>query len=436
MKFKNIFPWLAVLGATMPAKAECWPDGQEIAEWFLKDEDVAMSGPQYPLTDFGIYPDEGLVRTKAIQKVIDRAAEDGGGTVVVTPGIFKTGALFFRPKVNLHLMAGAVLLGSDDIADYPPGETRIEGLSCMYFPAIVNADGCDGFTISGSGTIDGNGYKAWRAFWLRRKWNRECTNKDEQRPRVLYVSNSKNVRIDGVNFQNSCFWTTHFYRCDFLKVTNCRFYALSKPDDRKGPSTDGIDLDVCNDVVVRNIWIDNNDDGIAIKGGKGAYANDYARNPGNGDNNRILIDGYTAGRGTHSALTLGSESVHTSNVILRNCKLAGCANLLNLKMRVDTPQLYENVLVEKAKGYVRNNFLMCRPWAQFADLGGRSKEDVLSRARNVTMRECEVKCATFFSTTGDKSVMNLAAFKFERLKVEAQDPARHEELFDGVEFKD
>ena len=414
--------------------ADTWPDGSEMEEWFLADEPVEVAGRTYRLVDYGIYPDEGKLRTEEIQGVIDRAASEGGGTVVVTPGVFETGALFFKPGVNLHLMPGAVLLGSNDPAEYAVLETRIEGQTCKYYSALVNADKCDGFTISGSGTIDGNGFRAWRLFWLRRKWNK-CTNKDEQRPRVLFVSNSKNVRIDGVNFQNSMFWTTHYYRCDRLKITNCRIYALSRPNDVKGPSTDGIDIDACRDVVVRNVWIDNNDDGVCMKGGKGPYANDPAKSPENGSNERVLVEGLTATGGTHTALTLGSESIHCNNIVLRNSRLLDCSNMLHLKMRTDTPQLYENVLVENVSGSVRNNFVNCNPWSQFADLEGRTQEDVLSRARNITIRNCDVRAKRFLSTNEDGTIASLENFTFSNIKVRCEETGRHEKFFKGVVFE-
>ena len=79
-----------------------------------------------------------------------------------------------------------MLKGRNDISDYKVCETRIEGETCQYFAALINADGLDGFTMCGPGTIDGNGLRAWRAFWLRRAWNPKCTNKDEQRPRLVY----------------------------------------------------------------------------------------------------------------------------------------------------------------------------------------------------------------------------------------------------------
>ena len=63
----------------------------------------------------------------AIQAAIDQLAAQGGGRLVVPAGIYKTGALFLKQGVELHLAEGAVLLGSTDLADYPKRMTRIEG---------------------------------------------------------------------------------------------------------------------------------------------------------------------------------------------------------------------------------------------------------------------------------------------------------------------
>lgn len=100
---------------------------------------------------------------------------------------------------------GATLLGSENIMDFPLLMTRIEGEYCKYFGALINADGLDTFTISGKGTIDGNGTPYWKAFRLRREWNPQCTNKDEMRPRLLYIAHCRNVQVADVTLQNSPF---------------------------------------------------------------------------------------------------------------------------------------------------------------------------------------------------------------------------------------
>ena len=53
--------------------------------------------------------------------------------------------------------------------------------------------------------VDGNGLRYHRAFWPRRQWTPKCTNKDEQRPRLVYISNCQNVRIENVRLQNAAF---------------------------------------------------------------------------------------------------------------------------------------------------------------------------------------------------------------------------------------
>ena len=245
---------------------EFFPDGTPIDAWFY---DVQMPMPealgrQYSLTDYGIC-DDGVVYTEKIQAVIDRAAENGGGVIVVPKGTYLSGALFFRQGVHLYLAEGGMLKGSDDICDYPPCETRIEGESCVYFPALINADGVDGFTICGKGTIDGNGMRAWKAFWIRRKWNRQCTNKDEQRARLLYISNASNVTVAGVHLQNSQFWTAHFYKSHHVRVLNCHISSSTGPIH--APSTDAIDIDACTDFLVKGCYMQVNDDSVALKGG-------------------------------------------------------------------------------------------------------------------------------------------------------------------------
>ena len=211
---------------------EYFPDGTKISSWFYdtKIPSLTEMGKIYKITDYGILND-GCIYTEKLQNLIDTAHSEGGGVIYVPGGIFKTGALFFKQGVNLYIEKGGVLMGSDDISDYPLTETRIEGESCVYYPALINADNVDGFVISGEGVIDGNGLKSWKAFWKRLKWNPKATNKDEQRPRLLFISNSKNVIIANLTLQNSHFWTTHIYKCSFVKYLNLRIFS---PVRRRG----------------------------------------------------------------------------------------------------------------------------------------------------------------------------------------------------------
>jgi polygalacturonase len=372
--------------------------------WFMEKGrvDVNALGRQYVLTDYGVLAGSTEVQTQQIQAVIDRCAQEGGGVVVVPTGTFKTGALFFKQGTHLHLSEGAVLLGSDRIIDFPILTTRIEGETCKYFAALVNADGLNGFTITGKGTIDGNGLKYWQEFWIRRQWNPQCTNKDAQRPRLTYVSNSRNVTIQDVHLINSPFWTNHVYKSDHVRYLDCYIYAPTEnvyaPQPKRGaPSSDAIDIDVCTDVMVDGCFMHVNDDAVVLKGGKGTWAD---KDSTNGNCERILIQNCHYGR-VHGCLTLGSESLHDRNVILRNCQTDNANRVLWLKMRPDTPQHYEYVLVENITGHC-DRFLFIHPWTQFFKPGDR-KDMPLSRCNNVTLRNIKVDTKTMIDVkTSDK----------------------------------
>ena len=388
------------------AKQELWPNGEPMAEWFTDTTkvDVAKLGKQYVLTDYGVRQGTCDIQTQQIQAVIDRAANEGGGVIVVPKGTFFSGSLFFKQGTHLYIEEGGVLKGSERIHDFEIRETRIEGQTCKYFTALVNADGIDGFTIAGKGTIDGNGTHYWEEFWIRRKWNPQCTNKDAQRPRLTYISNSKNVTIQDVRLINSPFWTNHIYRCDHVRYLD--LYIYSSTIDIKGPSTDAVDIDACHDVVVRGCYMNVNDDAVVLKGGKGTFA-DQA--PENGPCYNILVENCHYGT-VHGCMTLGSESVHDWNVIMRNCHADNTNNVLWLKMRPDTPQHYEYVRVENFTGKCRNGLLV-KGWNQFYEKKDRP-DMPLSHCNNISFKNIKMDCGVFFNVQGsDKFRLN--DFSFE-----------------------
>ena len=396
------------------AEREFFPDGTVIDDWFydVRVPTLEEIGRAYVLTDYSI-ADDGRIYTKEIQALIDSVAEAGGGVIVVPAGTYRTGALFFKQGVNLYLCRDAVLMGSDDISNYPVMPTRIEGEWCTYFPALINADGIDGFTMCGEGTVDGNGLRAWKSFWIRRKWNPKCTNKDEQRPRLVFISNCSNVTVAGLRLQNAHYWTNHIYKCHHVKYIGCSIFSPRTPVS--APSTDAIDIDVCTDVLIKGCRMEVNDDSVVLKGGKGPYA-DTA--PENGSNERIIVEDCES-YNCHGGLTCGSESVHNRNIIFRRVKINGLLNLLWLKMRPDTPQKYEYILMEKVTGSVRHMFNI-NPWTQFFDLKGR--EDVpLSYADMITVKDCECQCDIFFNVKADTSQYILSNFVLENLKVSARE---------------
>lgn len=272
-----------------------------------------------------------------------------------------------------------MLKGSDDISHFDVIDTRLEGQNLKYFAALVNAIGVDGFTLSGEGKINGNGLRFWKSFWLRRQVNPQCTNLEELRPRLVYIADSKDVQLSGVRLENSPFWTTHLYRCEKVKLLNLSIFAPRSPV--KAPSSDAIDIDVCKNVLVKGCYMSVNDDAIALKGGKGPWADQDKVN--NGSNLNIIIEDCVWGF-CHSALTCGSESIHNRNVLVRRCT------------------------VEHAQ-----------PWTQFFDLKDR-KDIPFSYSSHVTMRDIRLDCDVLFAVKKDETQYKLSDFLFENLEITAR----------------
>ena len=405
---------ISIILVSNPAKAQdLFPDGTPIPEWFrdTTPTDISTLGKPYTITDYGVSSDSTLVQTKAIQAVIDTAFENGGGVIIIPKGTFLSGALFFKQGTHLYLEQDGVLKGSDDISDFPVLMTRIEGESVDYFPALVNADGINGFTISGKGTLDGNGLRYWKAFWLRRAWNPDCTNKDEMRPRLVYISNCKNVQISDIKLKNSPFWTTHYYKSEYIKLLNLHITSPKEPV--KAPSTDAVDIDACQNMLIKNCYMAVNDDAVALKGGKGPHADE---DPNNGENRNIIIEDNTYGF-CHSALTCGSESIHNYNIIFRRSTVDTAHRIFWLKMRPDTPQHYEYITIEDIKGSVRSMVLI-KPWTQFFNLKGE-KDMITSMANNITMKNIKLDCEMGFNIEASDQY-ELSKFTFENIKLNTQ----------------
>lgn len=395
--------------------SEIFPDGTPIPEWFREHRVVSVKelGKQYCITNYGVQNDSTILQAERIQAVIDKAAQEGGGVICIPEGTFLSGSLFFRPRTHLYLEKGATLKGSDDISHFDVIDTRLEGQNLTYFAALVNVIGVDGFTLSGEGKINGNGLRFWKSFWLRRQVNPQCTNLEELRPRLIYIADSKNVQLSGVRLENSPFWTTHLYRCENVKLLNLSIFAPHSPV--KAPSSDAIDIDVCKNVLVKGCYMSVNDDAIALKGGKGPWADQDKVN--NGSNLNIIIEDCVWGF-CHSALTCGSESIHNRNILVRRCRVEHAQRLLWLKMRPDTPQNYEYIQLEDITGSAIN-FLFAQPWTQFFDLKDR-KDVPYSYSSHVTMRNIQLDCDVLFAVKKDETQYKLSDFLFENLKITAR----------------
>ncbi len=221
---------------------------------------------------YGASGDGKTLNTAAIQKAIDAAAAKGG-RVRLDPGVYLTGALFLKSGVTLDLDEGVTLIGSESLNDYPMLPTRIAGVEMTWPAALVNVRDQHDVTITGKGTIDGDGPIWWKPYWdLRASYTpkglRWASDYDCRRPRLILIQNSSAVWLGGgVVLKRSGFWTVHILYSHNVHVNGV---TIRNNEGGRGPSTDGIDIDSSAHVLVEHADIDVNDDALCLKAGRDA----------------------------------------------------------------------------------------------------------------------------------------------------------------------
>lgn len=259
---------------------------------------------EYRISDFGAVNDGTTLNTKFIQQAIDQCAADGGGTVVVPEGVFISGAVFLKDKVNLRIDEKGVLKGSVNPDDYPQIDTRWEGEEKKWTACLINAIGLNGIKLSGKGKVDGSG-DVW-------------TEKGRAglrfgKPRLVGLQRCRRVEVSGLWLNNQASWGLFVLYSEKVKISGLKITAAHNI-----PSSDGIDIDSGNDVHITGCTIDVNDDCISIKSGKDEDGLRVARPC---ENIRIEKCRFQYG---HGGVAMGSEtSGGIRNVLIKNCVAEG-----------------------------------------------------------------------------------------------------------------
>jgi len=312
----------------------------------------------------GRAPDAGALETDTWQAAIDEAAAAGGGTVVVPAGLHPTGSLRLRSHVELHLEAGAVLRFVPDPALYPPVEGRWEGApETIHQPCLYARDETN-VSITGFGTIDGQGAPWWDTFRHRRD---ELAH---PRPTLLGLHECRRVTVRDVTLRDSPSWTVHPLLCDGVTLTNLQI--VNPPDS---PNTDGIDPESSRNVRISDCHIDVGDDCIAIKAGT-------ERSPERVPCENITITNCTMVHG-HGGVVLGSEmSGGVRDVVISNCVFTGTDRGIRFKSRRGRGGVIEDVRVVNVimRGvmcpFVVNPFYFCGPGGDHPSVADRAPHPV------------------------------------------------------------
>ena len=231
---------------------------------------VANAAHVFSVAEYGAKGDGKTLDTRALQHAIDAAAAAGGGTVNLPTGTYLSGSLFVKNGVTLEIQSGATILGSQRLADYPVMPTRIAGIEMSWPAALVNVYDQHDATITGAGTIDGDGKIFWDSYWsLRKQYEprglRWASDYDAQRPRLIQIFNADHVSLSKLLLRRSGFWTVHICYSHDIAVDGI---TIRNNEDGHGPSTDGIDIDSSRSVQVSHADIAVNDDALCLKAGR------------------------------------------------------------------------------------------------------------------------------------------------------------------------
>jgi polygalacturonase len=254
--------------------------------------------------DYGAKGDGTTNNTAAIQEAI-HADANNGGTLTFKPGIYLTGALFLESGINFEVPEGVTLIGSEKLIDYPERPTRIAGIEMSWPAALINVRDQQNITITGKGTIDGDGPIWWKSYWdLRAKYEpkglRWASDYDARRPRLMLFQNSSNVHLGGgITLKRSGFWTVQVLYSHDITIDGV---IIRNNEGGKGPSTDGIDIDSSRKVEVAHADIDVNDDALCLKAGRDSDGLRVNR-----PTEDIWIHDSIVRRGA-AAITIGSET--------------------------------------------------------------------------------------------------------------------------------
>ena len=331
------------------------------------------------ITDYGAVSDGQTKNTEAFAKAISACAEASGGQVTVPAGIWITGPITLKSRVNLHLLPGSLILFSTDIDDYPMVPKTWEGSEAIRRMSPITAENLENIAITGSGIIDGSG-QVWRhvkkdklteSQWKKltgsggvvdsagriwypseqsmngsktvktlRKRNAEpaqyAAAGEHLRPVMVSLVNCKNVLLDGPTFQNSPAWNIHPLLCENVIIRN-----LNVRNPRWSQNGDGLDVESCKNVLVSNCRFDVGDDAICMKSGR----DEYGRQRGRATEN-VIIEDCIVYHG-HGGFTVGSEmSGGVRNVLVRNCNFLGTDIGLRFKSTRDRGGEVEDIYIE------------------------------------------------------------------------------------------
>lgn len=376
---------------------------------------------QVNVKTLGAKGDGVTLDTRSIQKAIDKVYNNKGGVVEVPAGTYRIGTLILKDNVELHLQAGAMLLGSPDYRDYTAVsqeyESRTKDLYAKYF--MIFAEGVKNISITGSGTIYGNGLKHFQE-----------TRPQNLRPYMIRLVNCEDVIIRDVKLLESANWTLHLLGCREVNIDGIVI-------ETKGEGNrDGLDIDACQRVKVSNSRFFTTDDAIVLKAtndelcenivitncivtGCGGSAVKTGTESNGGFRNITVSNCVINNIPVHAGIELMTvDGGMMQNILLDNITMNKVATpffiRLGIRARPFKPAQYVN-RIEAVKDIFLNNITASDAKFPSSIIGLHSQRISNITVSNYTVRYNQVQEATAFNAVSFQEFDYPAAVLFEKL---------------------
>ena len=206
-----------------------------------------IRGESFSVKDFGASGNGLSKDTEPIQNAIDAAHKNGGGTVCFPAGTYLSGTIFLKNNVSLYLQAGATLLGSTDLRDFPEMIPGFRSYTDIYVRhSLIYGENIENVSLLGEGTIDGQGAAYTDKSWLIR-------------PYLFRFVSSRHIKVEGLTLRNSPMWLQHYLGCDFVTLRGLKIF------NQVNHNNDMIDIDCSKNVFITDCYGDTGDDCITLK---------------------------------------------------------------------------------------------------------------------------------------------------------------------------
>lgn len=323
-----------------------------------KDETAVVN-----VKDFGAKGDGVSNDTSFIQAAI--YACPPGGRVVFPQGIYLTAPVFLKSDITLELQRDAIIRGVKERELYPilPGALKSEdgekdfylasweGNSAECFASLITGINVENVVITGEGTIDGNAsFDTW--------WHEPKVKRIAWRPRTIFLSNCKNVLVEGITVKNSPSWTIHPLRCK-----NMKFIGLNIENPKDSPNTDGLNPESCDNVLILGVRFSVGDDCVAIKAGKRTADSSCSFEPSKNISVRNCLMEYG-----HGGVVIGSEmSGGVADVHVEKCIFNYTDRGIRIKTRRGRGGYIDGIYATKIKmngvgtPFTINSYYFCDP---------------------------------------------------------------------------